>query len=396
MGELKFKLQNEKILNGLLILLPASLPFQLRVSSTIYALISIFWLLKNYDSLIKLLTSVSVLIFIGVFLLSLISVLYSENITLKPIETKLPLLIFPLLMSSVKLDKKVADLMLFSFVIGCTLASAYSTIYAIYDPSLFGSEMTLETIGISHVYFGMYLCFAVAVLFYFLITRKYSNYKYFLILLWVAFLLTILFILASRMAIISILILFTIASIYYIKKKGNWIKIVSLIVFMSSIFLFAMSSFENSKNRLLFLFDKQNYYVGDNYWNNIGSRLSSLSCIFDVVKKAPILGTGIGDVQNDLDRCNTKKGYRTLVSMNAHNQFLQVLLSTGFAGLSSFVFLLSYTAVYAYRSKSKLYLSFIFIFSLCCLTESLLERQQGVLFYALFNSLFFFHLSNRT
>ena len=81
-------------------------------------------------------------------------------------------------------------------------------------------------------------------------------------------------------------------------------------------------------------------------------------------------------------------------NFNAHNQFLQVLIDHGLIG---FLILLFYSFFMIYSSIVKK--KFIFTIFLCVivlnfLTESILETQSGVIFFAFFNTILFFDWFN--
>jgi len=69
-----------------------------------------------------------------------------------------------------------------------------------------------------------------------------------------------------------------------------------------------------------------------------------------------------------------------------HNQYLQTWLELGLAGL--FALLLCIFAPLFRPNVEQSYVAFILIFSLMCLTESIGERQKGIVFFTLFQSLF--------
>ena len=81
-------------------------------------------------------------------------------------------------------------------------------------------------------------------------------------------------------------------------------------------------------------------------------------------------------------------------NFNAHNQFLQVLIDHGLIGLLILLFY-SFFMIYSSIVKKK----FIFTIFLCIiilnfLTESILETQSGVIFFAFFNTILFFDWFN--
>ncbi len=122
-----------------------------------------------------------------------------------------------------------------------------------------------------------------------------------------------------------------------------------------------------------------------------GTWLSIFQCVKDLFNSSPIFGTGLGDVQNDLDACYRSHGFNSLVDMNAHNQYFQYVLGTGLMGLILYLTFMIFFIRKAAGSKNYLLLGLLILFSLCCLTESLLERQHGVMFFSFFSSMLYFY-----
>ena len=104
--------------------------------------------------------------------------------------------------------------------------------------------------------------------------------------------------------------------------------------------------------------------------------------------------TGIG--KKMLQEQFKKDGYDYMVkkNFNAHNQFLQVLIDHGLIGfliLSFYSFFMIYSSIV---KKKFIYTIFLSIIILNFLTESILETQSGVIFFAFFNTILFFDWFN--
>jgi hypothetical protein len=105
----------------------------------------------------------------------------------------------------------------------------------------------------------------------------------------------------------------------------------------------------------------------------------------------PLFGGGTGDVA-DLIREVERSG-QTLnegEGFTLSGQFVHTLLALGAVGLATLLAVLLVPVYFAYRRKYFLFSAFVSLFLLTCLTEPVLEVQQGILFFALFNSLFLF------
>jgi O-antigen ligase len=107
-----------------------------------------------------------------------------------------------------------------------------------------------------------------------------------------------------------------------------------------------------------------------------------------LIAKKPLLGTGTGDVKSafleiyDEMETNLEPKYRN----RAHNQFLSFFVSFGILG---FLYFLSLFVVPVALSRPDfLYLSFLLIAFVACLTEDTLETQAGATIFSFFYGLF--------
>lgn len=127
-------------------------------------------------------------------------------------------------------------------------------------------------------------------------------------------------------------------------------------------------------------------------FNELTNRLAILECSSYLIKANPIVGTGIGDVMSDLDSVYRKVDYKFgyLDQQDPHDQYLRLILGTGTVGLTLFVMTLAVPFWRAVRSKDYLLIGFIGIFGLSFLFESVLERHNGIIIYAILNSVLIF------
>jgi len=112
---------------------------------------------------------------------------------------------------------------------------------------------------------------------------------------------------------------------------------------------------------------------------------------FEIIRENFLFGVGTGDIKDELMRKYNEKKMTTAynLKLNAHNQYLQSFIATGFLGFIIFLSSLILPAIIAIRQKNIIYLMFIFLVAFNFLFESMLEVQAGVVFYAFFNSLLF-------
>jgi|GEM_PF-813481 len=192
---------------------------------------------------------------------------------------------------------------------------------------------------------------------------------------------------AARLA----LILFILLSLFLLFKKASTVRIkIGFIVSILAI-LFLVFTIPSSKKRI------------DEIWNaklelpnstqkseEVNFRYGIYNCVSIILKENWIIGVGPGNVQKKLDNCYSGYSYKNYddyskIEYNSHNQYLDIWLKYGIFGLILFfVFLL-----WGIKKINILYGIFLCIIMTAMLTENIFDRQVGVVFFTLFNTLFF-------
>jgi O-antigen ligase len=132
------------------------------------------------------------------------------------------------------------------------------------------------------------------------------------------------------------------------------------------------------------------------YHNSTNLRIGVYFCSIPLLKDNWLIGLGTGDVQAALNACYKERGYSDVMykdQLNTHNEYLNVWLNTGIVGFIVFLATLVIPCRAAYLKHNYFYLSFIILVMIVFLTENVLERQKGIVFYSFFNSLLAFNLS---
>jgi O-antigen ligase len=114
-------------------------------------------------------------------------------------------------------------------------------------------------------------------------------------------------------------------------------------------------------------------------------RLMAWSCSWHLLTTQP-LGTGTGDVKNELVACYTKRGavHAAEQGLNSHSQFLQGGAALGWPGLSLTMLIGLVPLLIGLRYKRPLLAIFAALLILNALVESVLEVQAGVVVVGLF------------
>jgi len=114
-------------------------------------------------------------------------------------------------------------------------------------------------------------------------------------------------------------------------------------------------------------------------------RLVAWGCSIDLLKRHP-MGSGTGDIKNDLVGCYEAKGATAAAErrLNSHCQFLQGGVALGWPGLVLSLLVALVPMVIGIRRRGALMIVFTLVFTLNAAVESVLEVQAGVVFFALF------------
>jgi len=240
---------------------------------------------------------------------------------------------------------------------------------------------------IDPTYLSMYLVLSIAILFYFPMENKKRNTLRWIITGWF-FIVVIL--LSSR---IGILLLGLVAGLIILFKSESKTKaLVYLFAFfavlIASIFLSPVTRFRMIEEPLS---TPMTFPENPTQWNSTNLRLIEWSGGIEGIKHAGILGTGTGGthaaLQNYYDQFDLgdfNNGY------NAHNQYIETFLEIGIAGFLTLLAIFLFPLLYAWRIKNNLLLYLVLIVAGASLTECVLERAFGIIFYMSFISLFMF------
>jgi O-antigen ligase len=342
-------------------------------------------------------------LFVSVFLMAAVSFLYSENQheAAAKLERKLSLILFPLLLfyGPVPGQRFVAAF-LKAFVAGCGITALYCIAVGISKLVLHNDSAYLfyrimsATVGMHPVYLSMYYCMALGLLLFHPLfgspTARRPFYWAMIALFSVAIVL-----LSSRMAMFILLAAIAVTGYRLMTTRLRRPAALAATAGLSLlVVLIALLPYRN-RVRLAEIFVSKSQPVSGSELSGAEARTYIWSCAMELIAKNPIAGVGIGDGEDELDACYAARGYTFLTGIddmrfNAHNQFLENWLTQGIAGLVVLVSSLVYPFVRAVRRGNVIYCVFVLIFCGFALTESLLERQSGIVFFAIMNSVLYF------
>ena len=393
------KEQHETIHQRLLMLFAFILPLNPRLGTLTIILLGLNWLstgavIKNFKSLIQPIP----IIFISFYLLHLIGLIYSSNMAegLQKVETKLPLLVFPLIFFTFPFKHgKNIPWILKAFVLGGFLATLWSCLQAVLKYLENGENWMYykklsSFLGYHPTYFSIYLSFALFICLFFLIKNGKSSdqkIKAGMTLLSFWFFLFIL-LLASRMTILATSFILGVAFLgwmFFHKKLWQGIGISLIAILLLGFSLKQLPGLKKRTNVTIQRIENQNQKKGVS-----DVRVNIWNAAMIAIKRYPIIGTGTGDTQDELVKIYIEEKYERGVKskFNPHNQYLQTTVTLGvFGGLLLLIYLLLPFRM-AFQQKDYLYLLFLALIILSLLTESIFQRQHGTLFFGFFHTLF--------
>lgn len=119
-------------------------------------------------------------------------------------------------------------------------------------------------------------------------------------------------------------------------------------------------------------------------------RVERWKLAWQLVQQKPLIGHGSGSELRLLkDAYFEHKLYSSYLNeFNAHNQYLSILIKTGFAGLLVFLSVLGYCTWVAIRSRQLFFVSFLLLIIIVSVGENILDVNKGIFFYCFFMSLF--------
>lgn len=406
----RFRRLLPKVDIGLLVAMAFVLPLHKRAALLIVWLMILSWLLQG-DFVLKFRRSVQkggaivFVTFFGLMLLYVLGGLYSSDHSsvLFELEKKSALVLFPLLLFSMNdrcLNKRTLDWIFTGFVVGLVCGYIYcmGNGWSNYDETGNISYLYYERFSVLHHpgYYSLYTCFAIAILIFRNIAVSQRATRVTVISRWllVIFFVVMLFFVASKAGIISLIILGLLSFLHYIFVRKLYLD--SIVFFLATILLIGagftfMQGFKTRFQAMEKMAALMETSDGKQVANGIQIRRLVWEISYQQILHNPLLGTGTGDYEartrEEIDKRALMEafgGYK-----NAHNQFLQTTVTIGIGGLLMLLLWLFYPMVLAFRRGNFLYVAFIILIATNFLIESMLETQSGVLFVSFFHSLLF-------
>ena len=386
------------------------LPFHVDFLPPFMILWVVCWIIENYQRFGKVLNikEPSVLLFAGFllyFLWYVTGLLYTNDLNngVLLIFRRLSFIVFPFVLiypgdtvkKKIGLLLKIFSLSTLLYILICFCIAVIRSVYFSkgtftfnphppefdYENYFFGPNFAF----LQHpTYLAMYVLFSVFVSFEsFFDVRLRKILKIFWLIAGIILLISLYF-LSSRAGILTALILIPLYFIIRFKDmKKMWASILIIIV---AIPLFIFSFLKNDRIKY-FLPETSDTSFVEKFM--IDNRIPIWKSAINVIKHNLVFGVGPGDASNELQKVYKNAGYTEMYydNLNAHNQYLEVLLGTGLIGFLIYISILSFIVYRAILKKNLLFILYILIMLMFFLSESILNRIAGVTFFSLFSFL---------
>lgn len=334
----------------------------------------------------------------SLFFIYLFSVLYSSDIINGLIKTKTTLvfLVHSLFLLKYRkiISNKIIDNCMVLFVLAVLIVSIASIVSSflscsniIFREVCFTPENFSKSFITYHkLYFALYVLIAYVFTYFKSLSRsRFINYTVQFFLIGV-----LCFLRGRNSIIVAIIFTFIFYTFQFLKTKRVFNLLIGVIVLFS---IFGIT-FSNAQllNKFKESINYNNEYGIKKSWGGASVRLLIWKYSFKAVNGHYIFGLGIGDVKNGLRdsyiTCNESSALKGKL-YNCHNQFIQIIVTSGLFGLIIFMISQIYLIRNSILKNNYLHLSLVLIFLFSCLTESIFERDYGVKLFSFFCVLFY-------
>lgn len=337
------------------------------------------------------------------FLLHCIGMLYTQSQYAGWIEitAKSSFLIFPLFFSSNAISREMIKTYKLFFIAGCGIICLYNLLISFNQYLQHGNMSSFYYVALSKgmhvqyltIYLNLAILFILEILFDTSSQTKTLKKAYWALM--VLFFLVNITLLSSRLATVVSYATILFYTVVRIISSPNYIRYFILAALFAASVLtidyFVFKKINRFEQVEIFLSENTNYVdFSKTEYNSTTLRIPLWINAYEVIQRNPLFGVGTGDVKSSLDSIYLKNKftYAHQNHFNPHNQYLQTGVAFGLTGISLLMLMMLIPLYYAIRNRHYLFIAFQCIFLLNMLTESILERQAGIILFCLFYAIF--------
>ena len=341
--------------------------------------------------------------FVLLYLLHLLSIFYTENSSegWNDLRLKISFLLLPFFMMTVQFIYNEQRIFILKFFAVLMMLMALTDLtHAFLEYLVSGNQETFYYIHLPYLlaskvhYVAWYYSFAIFISIYHLISSQSNRAFWFLGLL---ILLFSLILLSSRAFILAFIVVFILSFLKWFKtakvSRLMWTKILSI----AALFILSLVFIPSINLRLNDTVVELQKMFGYDTPKQTNPRVFIWHYGADLIAKNPIFGFGVGDAKGELgvalESCDAMfwNGERNVPiqnkNYNFHNQFMQTWAEVGIFGFLILLFIMIHP--FLLKNSHPLFLIFVGLTFIGCLTESMFERQAGVVLFAFMYPLLF-------
>lgn len=347
------------------------------------------------------------IIIASMFVLYTLGYLFSEfsREASAALEIKLSFFIFPLgfFLRRKPISAKEIKIALLAFQLACLVSALYLAAQlipaVIKNSNLITTEsftyavrtFTEKTLGVHSTYLSIFYLFSIYIElkgYGLRIILKNKKIKVVIQAFQILTLSVIVLLLVARAPIIAFFVGVIIVEILKNWKRGTLILLSCLAILLAAIFFIP-----GVGNRFEEAINSHEITENESSVNSSNLRRSILVCSNKLVSENWLRGVGLDHIQYSLNNCYDSFNNKELseTGYNTHNQYFDIILGLGILGLIMFIIILIYPSQHLIKPQFALLLFFKLFIAICLLTENLLNRQHGVVFFVFFNCLFVSH-----
>lgn len=328
-----------------------------------------------------------------IYLLYVFGLFYSTNQkpALFDLEQKLSLTLIPLAFFTTKLQLRQHRVLLQkTFTFGLLTASLLCLILGVFNFFQTKDLASFFYANLSYFlhpsYFSVMLNLGICILYFQLLNAKnhFTKFNIFLI----SFFSIIIIALAGKTGIITAILVHLFFLSKIASKYKIWKKIILVLALSTVGITTIILSSPVLKNRII---EVSSTITGENKnkQSSTAIRPTIWQCCLEIIYENP-LGVGSGDIKEELIKKYQNKGLTKAVNqkLNTHNQFLQLGVGFGWIGIIVLLIIIGVPLIDSFKKSNYLFICFLILIVINFLTESMLERQTGVVFFSLFYTLF--------
>lgn len=388
----------------------ASLPFDFFYSHIILASFCLHTLIQLNRKAIKPVFTVTNLLLQSVFFVTLLSTIYTINRpeAFNQWGRHITILLFPILFCLSPFDlKKYRGQLLLGFSLVCSLvvlylyADAFRTIRHYRLPlrdlisAAFTNQNFSDAIEMHATFLSLQLAIALIYLLPELLKKQRAANKFIYSICSVILIAGIIQ-LSSKSIFLALLLIINLAVPYFLLKDKKRVKFIAISASLSVVVIMLLFTVGNFRVRLV---NDLKYDLALTSTDKVfDSRLDRWGTAAKLISKSPIIGYGAGSELGLLHESFFKKKYYNsfLNNLNAHNEYLSMLLKSGIIGLLIYLATLWFGFRQALQRKDLLLFTFMVLIAVVSLSENILDVDKGVIFYAFFFSFFIFSGDDKT